>query len=130
MKTGIELITEERARQISVEGWTPEHDDTHTRGELAAAADAYRIYTDLLLQHGDKLPPCFIPRQWPWDNRWWKPSRDPVRNLVKAGALYQAQADYFRRHNRPEEFELVAEDCVRLVAQKIDELLKATPSPA
>lgn len=27
MKTGIELIAEERQRQIEVEGWTPEYDD-------------------------------------------------------------------------------------------------------
>lgn len=121
----MELIAEERARQISVEGWTPEHDDKHDRGQLAAAADSYRIYTDRLLEFGDKLPACFIPKQWPWERKWWKPSKDPIRNLVKAGALYRAQADYFRRHNRQDELEIVEDFCVPFVAQKIDELQKA-----
>lgn len=124
MKTGIELIAEERKRQIDEEKWTPEHDDKHTRGELAQAADSYRIYTDMLLKYGSKLPPCFIPKQWPWDRCWWKPSSDPVRNLVKAGALYQAQADFCRRKNRMDEVEVAEGFCVRFIAEKIDQLQK------
>ena len=38
MKTGIELIAEERKRQIEEEGWTAEHDDQQTDGEIAEAA--------------------------------------------------------------------------------------------
>lgn len=133
MKTGIELIAAERARQIAVEGWTLAHDDKHAHGELAAAADSYRIYADKLIEFGDKLPACFIPKQWPWERCWWKPSKDPVRNLVKAGALYQAQADFFRRHNRQDELEIAESFCVRLIAQSIDQLqkpnLKAQPRP-
>ena len=30
MKTGIEIIAEERKRQIEVEEWTPEEDDLYT----------------------------------------------------------------------------------------------------
>lgn len=123
--SGAELIAAERARQIAVEGWTPEHDDKHTHGELAAAADSYRIYADKLIEFGDKLPACFIPKQWPWERCWWKPSKDPVRNLVKAGALYQAQADFFRRHDKPDELEIAENFCVRLVSEKIDRLQKA-----
>ncbi len=41
MKTGIELITAERKRQIEKEGWTPEHDAEHTDGSLALAAVCY-----------------------------------------------------------------------------------------
>lgn len=32
-------IAAERKRQIEAEGWTPEHDDAHDKGELARAAD-------------------------------------------------------------------------------------------
>ena len=39
--TGIQLILEERNRQIAQEGYSFEHDDEHTRGELAAAASCY-----------------------------------------------------------------------------------------
>lgn len=34
-------IAAERKRQIEIEGWTAEHDDTHSRGEMARAATAY-----------------------------------------------------------------------------------------
>lgn len=41
MKTGVELIAEERQRQMDVEGWTPEHDDKHQRDEMNIAARCY-----------------------------------------------------------------------------------------
>lgn len=34
---------------------------------------------------------------WPWDASWWKPSADPIRNLVKAGALIAAEIDRLQR---------------------------------
>ena len=37
-----------------------------------------------------KVRPCW---DWPWAKKWWKPSDDPVRNLVKAGALIAAEID-------------------------------------
>ena len=40
-KTGIELIADERKRQIEVEGWTAEHDAEHYESELAYAAAVY-----------------------------------------------------------------------------------------
>lgn len=33
-------VLAERARQISAEGWTPEHDDQHVDGEMAQASGA------------------------------------------------------------------------------------------
>jgi hypothetical protein len=92
MKTGIELIAEERARQISEEGWTAAHDQGHHRGELIHAAQSYTMQADAQVKYG-KTPPCFIPRFWPWERAWWKPAQDPVRNLVKAGALIAAEID-------------------------------------
>lgn len=35
--------------------------------------------------------------EWPFDAEWWKPSNDPVRNLVKAGALIAAEIDRLLR---------------------------------
>lgn len=37
------------------------------------------------------------PDEWPWDVSWWKPSADPERNLVKAGALIAAEIDRLHR---------------------------------
>jgi hypothetical protein len=34
-----------------------------------------------------------VEAAWPWDKERWKPSMDPKRNLVKAGALIAAELD-------------------------------------
>lgn len=95
MKTGIELITEERERQISKEGWTPEHDDNHKYGELADAGACYALANSPSLQ--DEATFYFLKKTpqkfWPFDLGWWKPTQDPVKNLVKAGALIAAEID-------------------------------------
>ena len=70
-------------RQVSNENWSPEHDDTHSQQELLRAAICYA--------RGAKLT------EWPWNSRWWKPSPDPIRNLVKAGALIAAEIDRLQR---------------------------------
>lgn len=90
---GAYLIHQERLRQQQVEGWTPEHDDQHVGGELAAAADAY-IFAALALVAGKPIDKTVL---WPWADDWWKPSDDPIRNLVKAGALIAAEIDRLQR---------------------------------
>ncbi|MFH7191305.1 hypothetical protein ACHWGL_30855, partial [Klebsiella pneumoniae] len=34
-------VLAERRRQVEAEGWSPEHDDAHGRGEIARAACSY-----------------------------------------------------------------------------------------
>lgn len=95
MKTGIEIIAEERARHATVEGWTPEHDDAHDKGELASAAAAYAMVPRR--QSGDDSPEE-APEIWPWDEDWWKPCpNDRVHELAKAGALIAAEIDRLQR---------------------------------
>lgn len=84
--TGIHDIWAERIRQEGGEGWTPEHDDQHTHGELARAAMCY----------ADPLNGPGVPYRWPWDRVWWKPT-DRRRDLVKAGALIAAEIDRLDR---------------------------------
>lgn len=100
MKTALELITEERQRQIEQHGWTPEHDDTHAAGQLAHAAAGYAHHAGF--QSGDMEDPedmvvydtaGKIPPRWPFSFSWWKPSRDRKRNLAKAGALILAELE-------------------------------------
>jgi hypothetical protein len=93
MKMGIELIAEERERQIAKEGWTAEHDDDHDNNELAAAACCYA--SAYYGQSGS--PNGHPPNGWPWAAKWWKPSRSYRRNLVKAGALIAAEIDRIQR---------------------------------
>ena len=89
---GTQLIAEERERQINEEGWTPAHDAQWKAQELGFAA---RCYLD---KGVNLIPRLYDPSPfWPWDNAWWKPSKDPVRNLVKAGALIAAEIDRLQR---------------------------------
>jgi len=90
MLDGAALITKERQRQISKESWTPEHDDAHDTGDLLQAAAVYMAQSSDFASPLDEVP-------WPWGKEWWKPSSDPVRNLVKAGALIAAEIDRLSR---------------------------------
>lgn len=91
MSKAVQDICDERDRQVEVEGWTLEHDDSHSSGEMAHAAGCYLIFgTDPRFTHE---PP---QRFWPWDAEWWKP-RDERRNLVRAGALVVAELERLDR---------------------------------
>ena len=37
---------------------------------------------------------------WPFDDEWFKPSIDPVRQLTKAGALIAAEIDRLQEKNK------------------------------
>ncbi len=93
---GIKLIADERARQISVEGWSAEHDDQHVEGSISEAGSGY-AHTASLQLSGHTTLARDEPYLWPWDSEWWKPSDDPIRNLVKAGALIAAEIDRLLR---------------------------------
>lgn len=109
---GTALIAAERARQIRVECWTPDHDDEHTDHSLALAACAYAAPSPDIAQI------C-----WPasWSPEWDKrpvvqaaslpgvhpvtrlagadeiPIPQRIRNLAKAGALIAAEIDRLQR---------------------------------
>lgn len=119
-------VLAERRRQVSAEGWTPEHDDTHTGGEMAGAAACYALY-GATYNAPSHYPPRKVyaavaearrnaekdmdttreairmaigepkaPKNWPWNAEWWKPS-DRRRNLVKAAALILAEIERLDR---------------------------------
>lgn len=90
---GVELIAAERQRQIKSEGWTAEHDDTWTQGQLGFAALRYINIT---------LPPSEFDGMavdlWPWSEEWFKVAKGgDIRSLVKAGALIAAEIDRQQR---------------------------------
>jgi len=85
---GMVEIRSERARQVSVEGWSRDHDDKHPRGQLLDAAKAYLEHARGRAAYRDDG----IPKGWPWEDRWWKPT-EKRRDLVKAGALALAEAE-------------------------------------
>ena len=81
--SGAALIAAERQRQIDKERWTPDHDDRHNQGQLAAAAACYAL-------------PDIASDWWPWAGDEYKP-KDQLQDLVRAGALIAAEIDRVRR---------------------------------
>ena len=84
-------VLAERQRQISAEGWTPEHDDEHDDSEMALAASWYAA-SPFIRYELDEKGLGF----WPWSQEWWKPG-DRRRELVKAGALILAEIERIDR---------------------------------
>ena len=89
----------ERVRQITAEGWTPEHDDTHVEGELSGAASAYAMSAAAAIQLRRDAPLRDIPPFFMFDPSRWKPT-NARRDLVKAGALILAEIERLDRAPR------------------------------
>lgn len=90
IETGAQLILAERRRQIEVEGF----DSAHDAGHGTALAHAAMCYIIASLPNNATVKPIL----WPFDAEYWKPTPgDPIRMLVKAGALIAAEID--RRRN-------------------------------
>jgi len=109
----IDLIKEERRRQIKEMGYDDKHDDEHDKEELIQASKCYleqvllnshimnfddsyneklRLYRDVKIPK--KWPPEFTPGSWNPDS--------PIKDLVKAAALIAAEID--RRLRIPDKF--------------------------
>lgn len=88
LSNAVQSVISERQRQQSVEGWTPEHDDEHTEGEMAEAAACYAMFAN---NQGFS-----VQGLWPWAREWWKQSGQR-RDLVKAGALILAEIERIDR---------------------------------
>lgn len=81
--TAQELVDAERRRHIDLPA---EHGD----GQMLHAAVLYRSYArgELLQYRADGAPVG-----WPWEAARWKPTKDVLSNLVRAGALCVAERD-------------------------------------
>lgn len=121
---GADLIRTERVRQVFEEGWTADHDLEHDACELVMAAAAYAHHAV-----GQLNGSCYDdgPKDWPWETEWWKPSEDPVRNLVKAGALLAAEIDRIRRTSPVEKVRWVRVRCVNASHGLCDREIRVTP---
>lgn len=100
-KSGVELIAEERKRQIEEEGYNLAYDKKHGNGEMGMAAAAYAVPNSVLINptvaEDDSTDIVYGSRftsLWPWEARDWKPTpKDRIKELVKAGALIAAEID-------------------------------------
>ena len=103
----------ERMRQISVEGWSHEHDDNYKFGELGNAAASYLVppLNREMTYRYDVTASGDVPTTWPlvWGPSWFKPAKDPnniyqrMRELEKGIALGLAE---YGRLNRLKEEEM------------------------
>lgn len=86
MKTGIELIAQERKEQIEKHGWSAEHDSFNDNGELLQAARF-----------------CIGVDEWPenWDLRFADKisDKDDIGKLKVAGAFIAAEIDRLQSLN-------------------------------
>src|SRR5690348_16492350 len=94
----IEMIAAERRRQVEKERWSAEHDDKLGANVLAKAAACYAMPEDVR-DKSFSLHYKMTPRDviWPFDDDFWKPEGDRVRELVKAGALIVAEIEKMQR---------------------------------
>lgn len=107
---GARRIMRERRRQIQQEGWSEEHDDGLTDGQLAWAAICYgapeRVFTlhkgvtpnDPVISFYDPWPKSLDPAFDKRPSLKRKPTlRARIRALEKAGALIAAEIDRLLR---------------------------------
>ncbi|ANP62347.1 hypothetical protein [Pseudomonas aeruginosa] len=87
-------VQAERKRQVEAEGWTPEHDDAHSHGQMARAAACYALAGSSAPNDGTAA--LLVSLAWPWDEQWWKPT-SARRDLVKACALALAEIERLDR---------------------------------
>jgi len=109
----IDLIKEERKRQIQEKGYDFIHDDYHDKGELIKASKCYLDHVslnskvmDISDSYNNNLKlyrDVKRPENWPpeWTPESWNPD-SPIRDLVKAAALIAAEID--RRLRIPDKF--------------------------
>lgn len=106
---GLQLIAEERQRQID-KGYTADHDDgVEADRQIARAANAYLdhyvrrawVFTNEFGLPGVANGPESyrnepVPDDWPWEDKDWKPTT-PLSDLIKAGALIAAEIERVQR---------------------------------
>ena len=86
MKTGLEIIVEERIEQIENHGYDADHDDKHVNGEMLKLA--------LYFITGDE---DFYPYGWVTPIKAEVFKKDRINQLAIAGAMIAAEIDRLQR---------------------------------
>lgn len=102
MKTAIELIQEERKKQIA-KGYTAEHDDTHIGEEIADCAALYALSNNAIdfinEQWGNDMHLHF----WQFDINSYRPNpNNRIKQLTKAAAMLVAEIERIQRLEKTE----------------------------
>lgn len=127
--SGLLIIWEERERQKCL-GYTPERDDSY----------GAEYYEDLICAAGTyEMEPTLRGHleTWPWDVELFRSTYQAgyagrIRELAKAGALYQAAKEHIERNGLSAKLERMMkglDDRIARIAKQIDELLFLIQNP-
>lgn len=100
MKTGIELILQERKEQIEKHGWSLDHDASYADGQLEKAAIFCQTQANIKLHNING----HLYSNVKWPDGWIKSFEDKIRNkpvidqLTVCGAFYIAEYDRTHRY--------------------------------
>lgn len=110
--SGVSIISEERNRQITHEGYDWKQDDSYQNEELALAATVYALPPEWRGVYAGANGHSNMKRVlWPWDHYTFKPVPSDnstvigksqsvdnrIKELAKAGALIAAEIDRLQR---------------------------------
>lgn len=101
-RDGITRIADERKRQLEVENYSDEHDDSecHEEGELAIVGALYALYPADVVEFSEGRNTKYFRELWPatWDKDGDKRTQHgEIRRLEIAGALLAAEIDRLLR---------------------------------
>lgn len=99
-KTSIELITEERKRQVTEKKYTAVHDSQHDKGEIAYAAACYAVHPLALYEKVEYQNEVHFVKARPFDGYDIDNKKTQLRKLVIAGALIVAEMDRIRKSRK------------------------------
>lgn len=93
MNQFLQLVEKERNRQIVEKGYTSEHDDEHTNGEIANAAACYAATVPIfkVMVNTDRFP---MKTVYPWQCTFFsKEDHSRKQQLIIAAAFINAEYD-------------------------------------
>ncbi len=102
---GVEIIREERRRQIWEEKFTPKHDAEHKDESLAWVAAIYAAPGIILVNKELAFEGRSYYQPWPqsWSRKWDKRGKhDRIKQLAIAGALCAAEIDRLQAEGETE----------------------------
>lgn len=101
MPNFLELVAKERVHQIVEKGYTPEHDDEYTGGELADAAACYAANTLFLYKPttvgGANANLSYV---WPWELVYYNGDKTRKDQIITACAMLMAEYDRLEREEK------------------------------
>lgn len=89
-------VLAERNRQMTSEGYSEEHDDILTKGQLGDGAACYAMAAVANHQNHPESIMTKIRNMWPFEPEMFKPT-DPRTDLIKAAAMIIAEIERMDR---------------------------------